>query len=187
GQVTVVDRVTDEIPPKTQEIKPHPYGTELGTILKMAKDAKQRKLSTFLQEEFSSVGSDTAKKILDAADLGNVDPKDLSREEARRLHEAFPKVKIMAPPTDCLSPLTAVAPACRPARPSAASTWRARRCRSRRRPRRPSPRWRRSRRRSSSPCRRRRATSAGTLRRRPSAPRSPRSSPSSTRSCPRST
>ncbi|HJQ93022.1 MAG TPA: DNA topoisomerase VI subunit B [Candidatus Thermoplasmatota archaeon] len=106
GQVTAFDRVTDEIPPKTQEIKPHPYGTELGTILKMAKDAKQRKLTTFLQEEFSSVGSDTAKKILDAAGLGNVDPKDLSREEARRLHEAFPKVKIMAPPTDCLSPIT---------------------------------------------------------------------------------
>jgi DNA topoisomerase-6 subunit B len=106
GAVTVFDRVTDEIPPKTMEIKPHPYGTELGTILKMAKDAKQRKLSTFLTEEFSSVGSDTAKKILEAADLGNVDPKDLSREEARRLHEAFPKVKIMAPPTDCLSPIT---------------------------------------------------------------------------------
>ncbi len=106
GQVTVFDRVTDEIPPKTAEIKPHPHGTELGTILKMAKDAKQRKLSTFLQEEFSSVGSDTAKKILEAADLGNVDPKDLNREEARRLHEAFPKVKIMAPPTDCLSPIT---------------------------------------------------------------------------------
>jgi DNA topoisomerase-6 subunit B len=106
GQVTVFDRVTDEIPPKTQEIKPHPYGTELGTILKMAKDAKQRKVTTFLQEEFSAVGSDTARKIVEAAGLGNVDPKDLSREEARRLHEAFPKVKIMAPPTDCLSPIT---------------------------------------------------------------------------------
>lgn len=106
GQTTVFDRVSDEVPAKTQEIKPHPHGTELGTILKMAKDAKQRKLSTFLQEEFSSVGSDTAKKILEAANLGNVDPKDLSREEARRLHEAFPKVKIMAPPTDCLSPIT---------------------------------------------------------------------------------
>lgn len=106
GQTTVFERVSDEVPPRTQEIKPHPHGTELGTILKMAKDAKQRKLSTFLTEEFSSVGSDTAKKILEAAGLGNVDPKDLSREEARRLHEAFPKVKIMAPPTDCLSPIT---------------------------------------------------------------------------------
>jgi DNA topoisomerase-6 subunit B len=105
GGRTVFERVTDEIPAKTTEIKPHPYGTELGTILKMARDAKQRKLTTFLTEEFSSVGSDTAKKILDAAGLDNVDPKDLAREEARRLHEAFPKVKIMAPPTDCISPI----------------------------------------------------------------------------------
>jgi len=105
GERTVFERVSDEVPPKTQEIKPHPYGTELGTLLAMAGNAKQRKLSTFLQEEFSSVGSDTAKKILDAADLGNVDPKELSREEIRRLHEALPKVKIMAPPTDCLSPI----------------------------------------------------------------------------------
>ncbi|HUR63635.1 MAG TPA: DNA topoisomerase VI subunit B, partial [Candidatus Thermoplasmatota archaeon] len=105
GQTTVFDRVTDEVPPPTKQIKPHPYGTELGTILKMAKDAKERKLTTFLTDQFSSVGSDTAKKILEAADLDNVDPKELKHDEVRRLHEAFPKVKIMAPPTDCLSPI----------------------------------------------------------------------------------
>ncbi|HET6399511.1 MAG TPA: DNA topoisomerase VI subunit B, partial [Candidatus Thermoplasmatota archaeon] len=105
GQTTVFERVADEVPPPTKQIKPHPYGTELGTILTMAKLAQQRKLTTFLIEEFSSVGSDTAKKILQEARLENVDPKDLTREEARRLHEAFPKVKIMAPPTDCLSPI----------------------------------------------------------------------------------
>jgi DNA topoisomerase VI subunit B len=105
GVRTVFERVSDEVPPRTVEIKPHPYGTELGTILKMAKDAKERKLSTFLTDQFSSVGNDTAKRILEAAGLENIDPKDLSREEARALHEAFPKVKIMAPPTDCLSPI----------------------------------------------------------------------------------
>jgi DNA topoisomerase-6 subunit B len=105
GQTTVFERVTDEVPPPTKQIKPHPYGTELGTILKMAKDAKERKLTTFLTDEFSSVGTDTAKKILEAADLDNLDPKELKHDEVRRLHEAFPKVKIMAPPTDCLSPI----------------------------------------------------------------------------------
>ncbi|HEX2065829.1 MAG TPA: DNA topoisomerase VI subunit B [Candidatus Thermoplasmatota archaeon] len=105
GQVTVFERVTDEVPPATRQIKPHPYGTELGTILKMAKDAKERKLTTFLTDQFSSVGTDTAKRILEAAELENVDPKDLKHDEVRRLHEAFPKVKIMAPPTDCLSPI----------------------------------------------------------------------------------
>src|SRR5437764_118999 len=92
GQATVFERVTDEVPPPTRQIKPHPYGTELGTILKMAKDAKERKLTTFLTDEFSSVGNDTAKKILEAADLDNLDPKELKHDEVRRLHEAFPKV-----------------------------------------------------------------------------------------------
>ncbi len=105
GEKTVFERVSDEVPPKTQEIKPHPYGTELGTLLAMAGNAKQRKITTFLIEEFSSVGSDTAKKIIDMAGLSNMDPKEMNREEARRLHEALPKVKIMAPPTNCLSPI----------------------------------------------------------------------------------
>ncbi|HLF16274.1 MAG TPA: DNA topoisomerase VI subunit B, partial [Candidatus Thermoplasmatota archaeon] len=105
GAKTVFERASDEVPPKTREIKPHPYGVELGTILAMAKASVQRKLSTFLTEEFSSVGPDTARRILEAAGLENVSPKDLTREEARRLHETFPKVKVMAPPTDCLSPI----------------------------------------------------------------------------------
>ncbi len=105
GTTTLFDRATDEIPIKTVAIKPHPLGTELGTILKMAQASEYRKLSTFLQKDFTSVGADTAKKLLQAADIRNIAPQDLSRDEARRLHGAFEKVKIMAPPTNCLSPI----------------------------------------------------------------------------------
>ncbi|MHB8634271.1 MAG: DNA topoisomerase VI subunit B [Thermoplasmatota archaeon] len=105
GQVTLFERATDEVPAKTVEIKPHPLGTELGTLLKMLKGSGQRKVSAFLTQEFSSVSSDTAKRILESAKVENHDPKDVDREEARRLHEAFSKVKILAPPTDCLSPI----------------------------------------------------------------------------------
>ncbi len=105
GQSFLFDRASDEVPPKTESIKPHPLGTELGTILKMTKASEHRKMSTFLQKEFSSVGADTAKKLLAEAKLENISPADLSRDEARRLHAAFDKVKIMAPPTDCLAPI----------------------------------------------------------------------------------
>ena len=105
GQEYVFDRVDDEMPPKTIGIKPHPLGTELGTILKMARATEYRKLSTFLQKEFSSVGSGAAKKILEEAGVPNINPNDITRQDARKLHEAFQKVKIMAPPTDCLSPI----------------------------------------------------------------------------------
>lgn len=105
GESFVFDRASDEVPPKTESIKPHPLGTELGTILKMAKHSEYRKMTTFLQKEFSSVGADTAKKILAEARVENISPTDLSRDEARRLHAAFGKVRIMAPPTDCLAPI----------------------------------------------------------------------------------
>jgi DNA topoisomerase-6 subunit B len=105
GAVTVFERVDDEVPPPTREIKPHPLGTELGTILKMARDTPYRKITTFLQKEFVSVGSGAAKKIVDAAGLPNTNPQTLTRQQARSLHDAFAAVKIMSPPTDCLSPI----------------------------------------------------------------------------------
>ncbi len=105
GETHLFDRATDEVPEKTVEIKPHPLGTELGTILKMAHASENRKLSTFLQKDFSSVGGDTAKKILAEAGVPNIAPADITRDDARKLHGAFGKVKIMAPPMDCLSPI----------------------------------------------------------------------------------
>lgn len=105
GNETVFERAADEMPRKTVAIRPHPLGTELGTILKMARHSEFRKLSTFLQKEFVSVGADTAKKILAEAGVENIKPTELSRDEARKLYTAFSKVRIMAPPTDCLSPI----------------------------------------------------------------------------------
>jgi DNA topoisomerase-6 subunit B len=106
GGVTVFERATDQLPPPTQEIKPHPQGIELGQLLKMAKNTSSRTLSGFLQEEFSRVSADKAKEICKAAGLGEDEkPADLEAEEARKLIDAFGKVKLMAPPTDCLSPI----------------------------------------------------------------------------------
>jgi DNA topoisomerase VI subunit B len=106
GTTTAFERVHDEVPPAAKEIKPHPLGTEIGTILRMARAYDGYKLSAFLTSEFSSVGARTAGDILKAAGLKDtVHPKKMTREEAKALIDAFPKVKIMAPPTDCLSPI----------------------------------------------------------------------------------
>lgn len=106
GAVTVYERVTEEIPPKTKEIPPHPHGIELGTLMQMMKETKSYKLSAFLEDEFTRVSSRVAKEICDAADLNlEKKPKSLSLEEAKALHEAMQSVKLMAPPTDCLSPI----------------------------------------------------------------------------------
>ena len=100
------ERTTEKLPRKAEEIKPHPYGVELGTLLKMGKNSSYRKLSAFLKSEFSSMGSRTTAAVLESAGLdAALNPKRMSREHYFELHKAFKKVKIMSPPTDCLSPI----------------------------------------------------------------------------------
>ncbi len=106
GTTTHFERVHDELPAPAKEIKPHPLGIEIGTLLRMARSYQGYKLSAFLTQEFSSVGSRTAAEILKTAGLSDsVHPKKLNREDAKALLDAFPKVRIMSPPTDCLSPI----------------------------------------------------------------------------------
>jgi len=106
GKIHVFERTSDILPRKSIEVKPHPYGVELGTLIKMAKHTKGRKLSSFLKTEFSSMGDRTTKAVCEQAALDrNLNPKDMTRQQFLQLHKAFKKVKIMAPSTDCLSPI----------------------------------------------------------------------------------
>ncbi len=106
GEPIVFERVTEELPPKTVEIKPHPYGIELGTFLAMAKETKSYKLSAFLAEEFSRISARVAKEICEKAGVRpEMKPKSMDLQEAKAILDAIKDVKIMAPPTDCLSPI----------------------------------------------------------------------------------
>jgi len=60
------DRATDELPEETEEIRPHPHGVELGTVITMLEDTDSYSLSGFLQGEFTRVGAKTAGNIIDA-------------------------------------------------------------------------------------------------------------------------
>jgi DNA topoisomerase-6 subunit B len=104
--VHLFERTSDVLPAKSIEIKPHPQGIELGTLIKIAKNTKSRRLSSFLKSEFSSMGDRTTKAVCEKAQLDRgLDPKKMSREQFLTLHKAFKKIKIMAPSTDCLSPI----------------------------------------------------------------------------------
>jgi len=106
GTEHVFERTSDILPRKASEIKPHPYGVELGTLIKMAKYTKARQLNSFLKTEFSSMGDRTTNAVIEKAGLEkNLNPKKMTRDQFLALHKAFKKVKIMAPSTDCLSPI----------------------------------------------------------------------------------
>ncbi|MFP8956386.1 DNA topoisomerase VI subunit B [Natrialbaceae archaeon A-CW3] len=59
------ERATDQLPEETEEIRPHPHGVELGTVIKMLAATDSHSVSGFLQEEFTRVGKKTADTIID--------------------------------------------------------------------------------------------------------------------------
>jgi DNA topoisomerase-6 subunit B len=54
-----------DLPAETEEIRPHPHGVELGTVMKMLAATDSHSVSGFVQEEFTRVGRKTADNILD--------------------------------------------------------------------------------------------------------------------------
>ncbi|MBR9683375.1 DNA topoisomerase VI subunit B [Candidatus Woesearchaeota archaeon] len=101
-------RVVNELPIEPKEIKPHPYGVELGMLIKMMQNTSARTLQSFLMQDFSRVGPNTAKELCQNAKLlPKVKPKNISRDMAEQLHRGIQETKIISPPTNCLSPIGA--------------------------------------------------------------------------------
>ena len=102
----IFPRATDKLPKEPTEIKPHPYGVELGIMLKMIKATDSRTLQSFLMNEFSRVGSQTAKEICANAGLQtDLKPRELELAHVEKLMDGIKKTKIIAPPTDCIVPI----------------------------------------------------------------------------------
>ena len=99
-------RSTRKLPPEAKEIKPHPYGVELGRLVTMLKDFQGGTLSQFLTDSFSRVSPQVAKAICDAAKLSTrARTKRIGRDEADTLYRAIQETKIQNPSTDCISPI----------------------------------------------------------------------------------
>ncbi len=102
----IFPRATDKLPRKAVNIKPHPYGVELGMLMKMLGATEYRTLQSFLTNEFSRVGSGSAKEICEnAALMPDTKPSKMTREMAEKLMEGIKKTKLISPPTDCISPI----------------------------------------------------------------------------------
>lgn len=106
GGETTYSRSTAQLPPEPVEIKPHPYGIELGQLVTMLKDTSAASMAQFLTASFSRVSSGIAQRICETAKISTrANPKKIGRQEADSLYKAIQETKISAPATDCISPI----------------------------------------------------------------------------------
>src|SRR5437660_9149736 len=106
GETREYPRTIDELPPQPREIKPHPYGIEFGILLRMLHDTRSHSLAGFLAGDFSRVSSPVAREICRTAKLSpNARPRNIHGTDAEALYRAIQATKIMAPPSNCISPI----------------------------------------------------------------------------------
>ncbi len=99
-------RTIEELPPQPKEIKPHPYGIEFGVLLRMLHDTRSHWLTGFLSGDFSRVSPALAQEICKTAKLSpNARPRNIHGADAEALYKAIQATKIMAPPSNCISPI----------------------------------------------------------------------------------
>ncbi len=102
----VFPRITEEQPPEPDSIKPHPYGVEMGVLMKMLKESKARHVRSALSEDFSRVTPRVADEICQTAGVSpKARPKTIANRDVEALYEAISKVKIRNPSTDCIVPI----------------------------------------------------------------------------------
>ncbi len=107
----VYPRTVEQLPPETEEIKPHPYGVELGTFLTMLNKTEQKQLSGFFKNEFCRVPPSIVTAVTKEASSkgssysGQTWVKTIEPADAEKIYTALQNSKLRSPPTDCLSPI----------------------------------------------------------------------------------
>ena len=107
GRLYKFERGTEKLPPLPKSVKPHPHGVDVETFRRLIAATKTRNMKQFMMEHFQGVGSTTAEKFLDLADISKkAKPKTLSPENivkavrATREYTGFKR-----PDASCLSPI----------------------------------------------------------------------------------
>jgi len=99
-------RVSTQLPPEPKEIKPHPYGIELGRLVTMLNDVKNGTISQFLNQSFSRVSPAVARRICEAANVSTrSSTKKIGRSQVESIYDAIQVTRIKNPSTDCISPI----------------------------------------------------------------------------------
>ncbi|TWT37877.1 DNA topoisomerase VI subunit B [Posidoniimonas corsicana] len=100
------ERSTDQLPSEPKEIKPHPYGVEVGRLAQMFEESEAMSVSEFMRTKFSRVTPAVAKKVCESAKVGSrISVKKVDRPQIDKLFEAIQATRISPPATDCICPI----------------------------------------------------------------------------------
>jgi DNA topoisomerase-6 subunit B len=108
GERRVFARAIRKLPYMPTRVRPHPHGVELGRLIAMLRETERRTLSSFLQHEFSRIGSKAAAAILRSAGRRlrpELHPHELTQRDAVALHQALATAKVSAPDSRCIAPI----------------------------------------------------------------------------------
>ena len=100
------ERSAPVLPPEPKEIKPHPYGIELGRLAQMLEESEPMSASEFFRTKFSRVTPAVAKRICEGAKVSSrANVNKLDRSHADKLYQTIQQTKISPPATDCICPI----------------------------------------------------------------------------------
>lgn len=102
----IYERTISDLPDDPKEIKPHPYGVELGLLMKMLKGTRSRTVSAFLKSEFSRVSPKVASEICERAGItNNTYAGRIANRDIENLYKAIQETRILNPPMNCICPI----------------------------------------------------------------------------------
>jgi len=100
------EATAESLPKEPKEIKPHPYGIEIGRLAAMVEEVETMTLAEFLRTRFSRVTPAIAKRICETAKVSTrTKTSKVGRVESDALYQAIQKTKISNPSTDCICPI----------------------------------------------------------------------------------
>lgn len=106
GRKSQFERVSKTIPKPPKQMKPHPKGMDTDELVNMAKTSQSRRVSSFLETEFSRISKSKVDEIQSKANFDlKKNPRKLTWAEAEEITTAFEEMDFMAPPVEGLSPI----------------------------------------------------------------------------------
>jgi DNA topoisomerase-6 subunit B len=106
GRKNVFERASKTVPKPPKEIKPHPKGMDVDELVSMAKKTTARRVSSFLETEFSRISTAKVNEIQSKANFDlKKNPRKISWSEAEEIINAIEEIDFMAPPTEGLRPI----------------------------------------------------------------------------------